>query len=93
MVRLAAADLETVDTLITAGLADSQAEAIRWALTRIRKLPAYERLRKRAAKSKGLAEKQANAEYAELLGKLETYLAGQAWDVRLSTRLTSRARP
>jgi Arc/MetJ-type ribon-helix-helix transcriptional regulator len=45
MVRLKAADLETVDTLITAGIASSRAEAIRWALARIRKRPAYERLR------------------------------------------------
>jgi molecular chaperone HtpG len=35
------------------------------------------------------AKKQANAEYAELLGKLKAYLAGQAWEVRLSTRLTT----
>lgn len=35
------------------------------------------------------AKEQADAEYAELLGKLKAYLAGQAWDVRLSTRLTS----
>ena len=32
---------------------------------------------------------QADAEYAALLGKLKAYLAGQAWDVRLSTRLTT----
>jgi molecular chaperone HtpG len=31
----------------------------------------------------------ADAEYADLLGKLKTQLAGQAWDVRLSTRLTT----
>jgi Arc/MetJ-type ribon-helix-helix transcriptional regulator len=48
MVRLAATDLETVDTLVTTGVASSRAEAIRWALARIRKRPAYERLRKRA---------------------------------------------
>jgi molecular chaperone HtpG len=35
------------------------------------------------------AKEQADAEYAELLGKLKAYLAGQAWDVRLSTRLTT----
>jgi molecular chaperone HtpG len=32
-------------------------------------------------------KEQADADYAELLGKLKAYLAGQAWDVRLSTRL------
>jgi molecular chaperone HtpG len=35
------------------------------------------------------AKKQADADYAALLGKLKAYLAGQAWDVRLSTRLTT----
>jgi molecular chaperone HtpG len=35
------------------------------------------------------AKEQADAEYAELLGKLKAYLAGQAWDVRISTRLTT----
>jgi molecular chaperone HtpG len=35
------------------------------------------------------AQEQANSEYAGLLGKLKAYLAGQAWDVRLSTRLTT----
>jgi molecular chaperone HtpG len=35
------------------------------------------------------AKEQADAEYAELLAKLKAHLAGQAWDVRLSTRLTT----
>jgi molecular chaperone HtpG len=35
------------------------------------------------------AKEQADTDYAELLGKLKAYLAGQAWDVRLSTRLTT----
>ena len=35
------------------------------------------------------AKELAYAEYADLLGKLKAYLAGQAWDVRLSTRLTT----
>ena len=39
--------LETVDTLIMAGIADTRAEAIGWALARIRERPAYERLRER----------------------------------------------
>ena len=37
--------LETVDTLIMAGIADTRAEAISWALARIRERPAFERLR------------------------------------------------
>jgi hypothetical protein len=45
MVRLKAAELDIVDTLIAAGIANNRAEAIRWALTRIRERPAYERLR------------------------------------------------
>ena len=35
------------------------------------------------------AKEQADAEYAGLLAKLKAYLSGQAYDVRLSTRLTT----
>jgi hypothetical protein len=45
MARLAAADLETLDTLITAGIAPNRAEAVRWSLARIRERPAYAQLR------------------------------------------------
>jgi hypothetical protein len=45
MVRLKAPELDIVDTLIAAGIANNRAEAIRWALTRIRERPAYEELR------------------------------------------------
>jgi hypothetical protein len=45
MVRLKAPELEIVDTLITAGIANSRAEAIRWALARISERPAYAQLR------------------------------------------------
>ena len=45
MVRLKTAELDIVDTLIAAGIAGNRAEAIRWALTRIRERPAYEELR------------------------------------------------
>jgi len=45
LARLGPAGLETVDTLIMAGIADTRGDAIRWALDRIRELPAYERLR------------------------------------------------
>jgi len=48
MARLGQEDLETLDTLITAGIASSRAEAVRWALARIRERPAYEQLRARA---------------------------------------------
>jgi hypothetical protein len=45
LTRLGPAGLETVDTLIMAGIADTRGDAIRRALDRIRELPAYERLR------------------------------------------------
>ena len=45
MVRLKTAELDIVDTLIAAGIANNRAEAIRWALTRISERPAYEQLR------------------------------------------------
>jgi len=48
MARLGPEDLETVDTLITAGIAANRADAVRWALARIRERPAYEKLRERA---------------------------------------------
>jgi hypothetical protein len=47
MTRLGAADLAVVDTLITAGIASSRAEALRWAVGRIRENPAYEQLQQR----------------------------------------------
>ena len=45
MVRLKTPELEIVDTLIAGGIANNRAEAIRWALTRIRERPAYQQLR------------------------------------------------
>jgi hypothetical protein len=45
LTRLGPAGLETVDTLIMAGVAGTRGEAIRRALDRIREPPAYERLR------------------------------------------------
>jgi hypothetical protein len=45
MARLGPDDLETLDTLITVGIASSRAEAVRWALARIRERPAFEQLR------------------------------------------------
>jgi hypothetical protein len=46
--RLGPANLETVDTLIMAGIADDRADAIGWVLARFRLQPEYEQLRKRA---------------------------------------------
>jgi hypothetical protein len=49
MARLGPVDLETLDALITAGIAGSRADAVRWALARIRERPAYAQLRAKAA--------------------------------------------
>ena len=48
MARLGRVDLETLDALITAGIASSRAEAVRWSLARIRERTAYAQLRERA---------------------------------------------
>ena len=45
LARLGPAGLDALDTLITAGIAATRAEAIRWTLDRIRERPAYQRLR------------------------------------------------
>jgi len=50
MVRLGAADLATLDALITAGIVNSRAEGLRWALSRLREHPAYARLQQQAGK-------------------------------------------
>jgi hypothetical protein len=47
MTRLGPADLATVDTLIAAGVANSRAEVMRWALARVRENPAYAQLQQR----------------------------------------------
>ena len=54
MVRLGPADLETLDTLITAGFAANRAQAVRWALARIRERPAYAELRQHAEQIENL---------------------------------------
>jgi hypothetical protein len=58
--RLGPANLETVDTLIMAGIADDRADAIRWVLAGFRQQPEYEQFRERVAEtvlsgSRGLA--------------------------------------
>ena len=44
MAPLRAVDLATVDILITAGIVNSRAEGLRWALSRLREHPAYAQL-------------------------------------------------
>ena len=46
--RLGPADLATVDALITAGVAPSRADVLRWAIGRIRENPAYAQIHERA---------------------------------------------
>jgi hypothetical protein len=46
-VRLGPANLEALDTLIMAGIADDRAAAVRWVLARFRQQPEYEQLRER----------------------------------------------
>jgi hypothetical protein len=52
--QVAPEDLETLDTLIEAGIGTSRAEAMRWALARIRERPAYEQLRARTGEIEDL---------------------------------------
>jgi Arc/MetJ-type ribon-helix-helix transcriptional regulator len=54
MARLGRKDLATLDTLITAGIASSRADAVRWALARIRERPAFEQLRTHAREIENL---------------------------------------
>ena len=49
MTRLGPADLAAVDTLITAGIANSRAEVLRWAVGRIRENPAYAKIQERVS--------------------------------------------
>jgi hypothetical protein len=51
MVWLGAADLASVDTLITAGIVTSRAEGLRWALRRLREHPADARLQQQAGEN------------------------------------------
>jgi hypothetical protein len=45
-----------VDALITAGIASSRAEAIRWAVGRIRENPAYDQIQERMREISELKE-------------------------------------
>jgi hypothetical protein len=46
--NLGPADLATVDALITTGIASTRAEAMRWAIGRIRENPAYAQIQEKA---------------------------------------------
>ena len=51
MVWLGAAELASVDTLITAGIVTSRAEGLRWALSRLREHPAHTLLQQQAGEN------------------------------------------
>ncbi len=50
MARLDPRDVETLDSLITAGIVANRADGVRWALARIRERPAYAQLREQIGK-------------------------------------------
>jgi hypothetical protein len=56
MARLGPLDLWTLDLLITAGIAASRAEALRWVLARTRERPGYAKLTERARELDRLKE-------------------------------------
>jgi hypothetical protein len=72
---LGSVDLATLDTLITAGIAASRAEAARWALARIREQPAYARLSERP-REPGEPQLRAGLDRA-VLDQLQTRLGEQ----------------
>ena len=55
MARLNSADLETLDTLIAAGIATSRAEAVRWCIARTRERTTYPQLQQTVLELKQLA--------------------------------------
>jgi Arc/MetJ-type ribon-helix-helix transcriptional regulator len=73
--QLGPADTGTLDTLITAGIAASRSEAVRWALARVREQPAYAELSERARES-GEAQARVSLEPA-VQDRLQTELDEQ----------------
>jgi hypothetical protein len=51
--QLGPADLATVDAVITAGLASSRAEVVRWAIGRIREDPAFTQIQQESREING----------------------------------------
>ena len=73
--QLGPPDTETLDTLITAGIAASRSEATRWVLARVREQPAYAELSERTRDS-GEAQARASLERA-VQDRLQTELDEQ----------------
>jgi molecular chaperone HtpG len=74
---------EGVDNWVVSSLPEFDGKKLQSVAQGAADLGALEDLEERQAKE------QADTEYAALLGKLKAHLAGQAWDVRLSARLTT----
>jgi hypothetical protein len=85
--RLGPADLATVDALITAGIASSRAEVMRWAIGRIRENPAYTQIEEGAPDQR--TQGPALAEYGPVSRRRAMGLA----DLRHHHRATSDKQP
>jgi hypothetical protein len=68
LTRLGPAGLETVDTLILAGIADTRGDAISRALHRVRQQPAYERLREHVLDTRRLIDEVRGRQILILIG-------------------------
>jgi Arc/MetJ-type ribon-helix-helix transcriptional regulator len=69
--QLGPPDTETLDTLITAGIAASRSEAVRWAVARVREQPAYAELSERARESGERARESGEAQALVSLARAE----------------------
>jgi Arc/MetJ-type ribon-helix-helix transcriptional regulator len=77
MCRLGPADLETLDALITAGIAASRAESVRWALARVPEQPAHARFRERPPGGASAAAGMEAAVRDRLQGMLDEQVKGR----------------
>jgi Arc/MetJ-type ribon-helix-helix transcriptional regulator len=75
LAKLGPADLATLDVLVTAGIAASRAEGVRWAVARIREQPVYAQLSERA-REPGEPQPRAGLDRAAL-DQLQRRLDGQ----------------
>ena len=72
--RLGPVDLTTVDALISASIASSRAEAIRWAIARTREDPASAALMARYWLGRGQAPKRPTTQRSETFSDLGLYV-------------------
>ena len=78
LAALGPAGLETMDTLIMAGIAATRAEAIRWALGRIRERPPYQRLRELRCDAEGMDRDVLDAVEREINEEVRARFSGSA---------------